>query len=282
MNLLLADPTLAMALAALAGLVIGSFLNVVIHRLPRMLEQQWQDDAAFARGETPDERQRYDLVSPRSHCPSCSATLRLRDLIPVGSWIALRGRCAACNSPISARYPLVELASAALFALCVARFGTGPQAAAAMLLVAVLLAAALIDFDTRLLPDALTLPLVWAGLIANLGGLFAPLPDAVIGACAGYLSLWTVHHAFRTLTGREGMGYGDFKLLAAIGAWLGWQSLAAVVLIACAGGIGFVTLAALTRQRDARQPIAFGPWLALAGLLALFAQPAIERWLIGV
>jgi len=267
--------------AALGGLIIGSFLNVVIHRLPRILERQWQDDAAAIRGEPLMQGGRYNLLMPRSHCPACSRTLRIRDLIPVASWLALRGRCAACEAPISVRYPIVELITAGLFMLCVIRFGTTPAALAAMALVATLVAAAVIDFDTQLLPDALTLPLVWVGLLANLGGLFVPLEDAVLGAVAGYLSLWTIHHAFRLVTGREGMGYGDFKLLAAIGAWLGWQPLAVVVLMACAAGVVFAVGGALARRRDARAPIAFGPWLAAAGLIALFTGPALGHWLAG-
>jgi len=271
----------AALIAAMAGLLIGSFLNVVIHRLPKMLERQWQNDAAAVRGEPLALPDRYDLILPRSHCPACGQTLRLRDLVPVASWLALRGRCAACQAPISARYPMVELATAALFALCIIRFGAAPAALAAMLLAAVLLAAALIDLDTQLLPDALTLPLVWAGLAVNLGGLFVPIEHAVLGAMAGYASLWSIHHAFRLVTGREGMGYGDFKLLAAIGAWLGWQPLAAVVLMACVAGAGFAIAGGVAGLRDARAPIAFGPWLAAAGAIALFTQPALALWLLG-
>ena len=269
----------AVVTAAVAGLLIGSFLNVVIHRLPRMLERQWHDDAAAVRGEPVSHADRYDLIAPRSHCPACGQSLRLRHLIPVASWIALAARCAACRAPISIRYPLIELATAALFALCVVRFQISAAAPAAMLLVAVLLVAAVIDFDTRLLPDALTLPLLWAGLLVNLGHVFVPLDEAVVGAIAGYLSLWSIHHAFRLATGREGMGYGDFKLLAAIGAWLGWQPLAAVVVLACASGAGFAILGGLAGLRDLRAPIAFGPWLAAAGLIALFSQPMLAHWL---
>ena len=267
--------------AGVAGLLIGSFLNVVIHRLPRMLERQWQRDAADLRGEAMPVAARYDLVQPRSHCPACGQGLRLRDLIPVASWLALRGRCAACGASISARYPLVELATAALFALCVVRFDPGAAAMGAMLLAAALLAAALIDLDTHLLPDAITLPLVWAGLAINLTGMWVPIEQAVIGAMAGYLSLWTIHHAFRLATGREGMGYGDFKLLAAIGAWLGWQPLPAVLLMACATGASFAIVGGLARLREPQAPIAFGPWLAAAGLVALFAHPALSDWLLG-
>ena len=276
-----ADTGWVLIAAALGGLIVGSFLNVVIHRLPRILERQWQDDAASIRGEPLSQGDRYNLVMPRSHCPACGQTLRIRDLVPVASWLALKGRCAACAAPISARYPIVELTTAGLFMLCVMRFGATPTALAAMALVATLVAAAVIDFDTQLLPDALTLPLVWVGLLANLGGLFVPLEHAVLGAVAGYLSLWSIHHAFRLVTGREGMGYGDFKLLAAIGAWLGWQPLAGVVLMACAAGVLFAIGGALARQRDARAPIAFGPWLAAAGLIALFTGPALGHWLAG-
>jgi len=267
--------------AGVAGLLIGSFLNVVVHRLPRMLERHWQQDAADLRGEAVPVVPRYDLVLPRSHCPACGQGLRLRDLVPVASWLALRGRCAACRAPISARYPLVELATAALFALCVVRFGPGTAAIGAMLLAAALLAAALIDLDTQLLPDAITLPLVWAGLAINLTGVWVPIEQAVTGAMAGYLSLWTIHHAFRLATGREGMGYGDFKLLAAVGAWLGWQPLPAVLLMACASGASFAMLGGLARLRDPRAPIAFGPWLAASGLIALFTQPVLSEWLLG-
>ena len=275
------DAQWAMGAAGAAGLLIGSFLNVVIYRLPRMLERQWQQDAADLRGEAIAATARFDLIQPRSHCPACAKTLRLRDLIPVASWLALRGRCAACSAPISIRYPLVELVTAALFAFCVARFGPSVAAASAMLLVAALLAAALIDVDTQLLPDAITLPLVWAGLAINLTGVWVPIEQAVLGAMAGYLCLWSIHHGFRMATGREGMGYGDFKLLAAIGAWLGWQPLPAVLLLACAAGASFAIMGGLTRLREPQAPIAFGPWLAAAGLIALFAYPALTDWLVG-
>jgi leader peptidase (prepilin peptidase)/N-methyltransferase len=275
------DAQWAAVAAGVAGLLIGSFLNVVIYRLPRMLERQWQHDAADLRGETIATTARFDLIQPRSHCPACGQVLRLRDLIPVASWLALRGRCAACRAPIGTRYPLVELATAALFALCVVRFGPTVAAASAMLLVAALIAAALIDADTQLLPDAITLPLVWAGLAVNLTGVWVPIEQAVVGAMAGYLSLWSIHHGFRMATGREGMGYGDFKLLAAIGAWLGWQPLPAVLLLACAAGASFAIIGGLARLREPLAPIAFGPWLACAGLIALFAYPALTAWLLG-
>ena len=271
----------AVVAAGAAGLLIGSFLNVVVYRLPRMLERQWQHDAAELRGEAIATTVRFDLIQPRSHCPACERILRLRDLIPVASWVALRGRCAVCRVPISARYPLVELATATLFALCVVRFGPTVAAASAMLLAAALIAAALIDIDTQLLPDAITLPLVWVGLAINLTGMWVPIEQAVVGAMAGYLSLWSIHHGFRMATGREGMGYGDFKLLAAIGAWLGWQPLPAVLVIACAAGASFAMIGALARLREPQAPIAFGPWLAAAGLITLFSHPALSDWLAG-
>lgn len=264
-------PAWAWAAAALLGLVVGSVLNVVIYRLPRMLERQWQDDAAALTNQPIATRESFNLFIPRSHCPACSTPLGAGKLVPLISWLLLRGRCAACAAPIALRYPVVESACAGLFLLCLWRFGPSPLAAATMVFCATLLAAAVIDFETRLLPDALTLPLVWAGLLVALGGGLVPLADAVIGASAGYLSLWTIHHGFRLITGREGMGYGDFKLFAAIGAWLGWPLLAPVLFIAAASATLVTLAAALAGRRDARQPIAFGPWLAGAGLLALFA-----------
>lgn len=262
------------AATALLGLIVGSVLNVVIYRLPRMLERQWQDDAAAINDQPIAARDAFNLFVPRSHCPACSTPLGAGKLVPLVSWLLLRGRCAACATPIAVRYPLVESGCAGLFLLCLWRFGPSPLAAATMVFCAILLAAAVIDFETRLLPDALTLPLVWAGLLVALGGGLVPLDDAVIGASAGYLSLWTIHHGFRLITGREGMGYGDFKLFAAIGAWLGWSLLPVILLIAAASAALVTLAAALAGRRDARQPLAFGPWLAGAGLLALFAGPA--------
>jgi leader peptidase (prepilin peptidase)/N-methyltransferase len=267
-------PVWVFAAAAILGLMAGSTLNVVVHRLPRMLESQWQRDAALLRDEPAPEPGRFNLFVPGSHCPVCHHRLRALELVPLVSWLALKARCSACKAPISLRYPLVEAACAGLFMLCVARFGTGPAAGAAMIFCAIVLAAAVIDLETQLLPDALTLPLVWAGLLAALAGL-APvsLPQAVAGAAAGYLSLWLIHHAFRLAAGREGMGYGDFKLFAALGAWLGWAELPMVLLLAAASAAVVTVAAGLARRRDVRQPIAFGPWLAGAGLIALFAGP---------
>jgi len=272
-ELVLVAPGWAIAGAMLAGLIVGSVLNVVIYRLPRMLERQWQADAAAFRGEPVERVDRFNLFVPRSHCPACGHQLRIAELVPVLSWLTLRGRCAACGTAISLRYPIVEVLCAVLWAVSVWRFGATGLALAAALFLALLIACAFIDLETQLLPDALTFPLLWAGLLLGVAGGFVPLTDAVSGAAAGYLSLWLIHHVFRLLTGREGMGYGDFKLLAALGAWLGWQALPAVVLLASATGAAFALGAVALGKRDARAPIAFGPWLALAGAVTLFWRP---------
>lgn len=277
---LLAEPALFAAAALLLGLLIGSFLNVVIHRLPRMLEREWREQCAFLDGRELTSETPFNLVVPRSACPKCGHAIRWFENIPLLSWLFLRGRCAACGTPIGARYPLVEALTGVLFAYAAWRWGFGAQAFAAWILLAALVALAFIDLDTHLLPDSVTLPLVWVGLLVNLNGVFCPLDQAVIGAIAGYLSLWTVYHLFKLLTGKEGMGYGDFKLLAALGAWLGWQLLLPIVLAASfAGAVIGITLIALRRQ-DRSRPIPFGPWLALGGLVALFWGEAIlGMWL---
>jgi len=276
----LADPSVAMATAAVVGLLVGSFLNVVIHRLPRMLERGWHAQCAELRGEAPVESERYDLVVPRSACPSCGHKIGAHENVPVVSWLLLRGRCSACGTSISVRYPIVELLAGTLAVLAVMRFGPGWQAVAACGLLWALLALTFIDVDTQLLPDDVTLPLLWAGLVANLFGLFVPIEEAVIGAIAGYLSLWSVYWAFKLIRGKEGMGYGDFKLLAALGAWMGWKVLPAIVLLSSAvGAIIGLSLIAL-RRRDHQQPLPFGPYLAIAGAIALFAgRPLVELYL---
>ena len=276
----LADPAVAIATAAVVGLLVGSFLNVVIHRLPRMLERGWQAQCAELRGEAPVEGERYNLVVPRSACPSCGHRIGAHENIPVLSWLFLRGRCSSCGTPISARYPVVELLAGTLAVAAVMRFGPGWQAVAACGLLWSLLALTFIDADTQLLPDDMTLPLLWAGLFANLFGLFVPIQEAVIGAIAGYLSLWSVYWVFKLIRGKEGMGYGDFKLLAALGAWMGWKVLPAIVLLSSAVGaiIGIALIA--FRRRDHRQPLPFGPYLAIAGAIALFAgRPLVDLYL---
>ena len=259
--------------AIVFGLVIGSFLSVVAHRLPIMLERAWRDEFSG----TADQPQaedglpaRYNLWLPRSACPHCRHVLRAWENIPVVSYVLLRGRCSACKAHVSVRYPLLEIASAACAAGALAVFGPGAMALAAFGLCAALLATSAIDIDTHLLPDSLTLPLLWAGLIVNFNGMFASLHSAVAGAIAGYLVLWVVHWVFKLVRGIEGMGYGDFKLLAALGAWLGWAALPQIVLIAAVTG-AVVGLAATWRGRMRfEEPLPFGPFLAAGGMITLF------------
>ena len=273
----LLDPAVATAAAAVLGLLVGSFLNVVIHRLPKMLERGWAQQCAELRGEDAAPAPAYNLVVPRSACPSCGHRIGALENVPVLSWLALRGRCRGCGTRISARYPAIELLAGILAALAIWRFGPTWQGLAACVLLWTLVALTFIDADTQLLPDDITLPLLWAGLAANLAGLFVPLAEAVIGAIAGYLSLWTVYWAFRLIRGKEGMGYGDFKLLAALGAWLGWKVLPGIVLLSSAVGalvgIGLIVL----RRHDRAAPLPYGPYLAVAGAIALFAGPALVR-----
>ena len=262
--------------AGVLGLIVGSFLNVVIHRLPIMMERQWhrQCQESMA-GDTeslpqhPVEEARYDLISPGSRCPHCGHHIRALENIPVISYLALRGRCASCKAPISPRYPLIELTSAMLSMAVVWQLGFTPAAGAALVLTWALLSLSAIDIDHQILPDAITLPLLWVGLILNLYGLFTDSHASVIGAVAGYLSLWTVYQAFKWFTGKEGMGYGDFKLLAMLGAWLGWQALPVIILLSSVVGaaVGIALIAA--RRQDKNIPIPFGPYLAAAGWLTL-------------
>jgi leader peptidase (prepilin peptidase) / N-methyltransferase len=264
------------------GLCIGSFLNVVIHRLPRMMEREWREqcaELAAAPAAAPPEG-RYNLFLPRSACPACGRRIAALENIPVLSWLWLRGKCAGCGTRISPRYPVVELAAGAIGGYVAWRYGVTPAAAGALLFCWTLLALAVIDLDTQLLPDDLTLPLLWAGLLFNLQAVFVPLPTAVIGAVAGYLALWLVYWAFRLATGKEGMGFGDFKLLAAIGAWLGWQKLPLVILLSSVVGatVGIALIAFARHGRE--KPIPFGPYLAAAGVIALlWGDLIIRRWL---
>ncbi|MCC6378237.1 MAG: prepilin peptidase [Burkholderiales bacterium] len=272
----LLDPAVALPAAAALGLFVGSFLNVVIHRLPKMMERGWNEQCAELAGREPDAAPRYNLAVPRSACPSCGHAITAIENVPVLSWLALRGRCSACKARISPRYPVVELAAGALALAAVWQFGPTWKGLAACLFLWTLLALAFIDADTQLLPDDLTLPLLWGGLFANLFGLFVPLSSAVIGAIAGYLSLWTVYWLFKLVRGKEGMGYGDFKLLAAIGAWLGWPMLPQVVLVSSVlGAVGGIAMI-VARGRDRASPLPFGPWLAGAGAVALFFGPQIN------
>ena len=266
---------------ALLGLCVGSFLNVVIHRLPLMMEREWRIESAELLGVEPkDTPAPISLSTPRSRCPSCGHAIAWHENIPVLSWLRLRGRCAACRAPISARYPAVEILTALLFAACGLHFGAQPAVLLWCALVATLIALAFIDLDTQFLPDSLTLPLLWAGIAsAALGWIPVSLKDSVFGAMAGYLSLWFVFHAYRLIRGREGMGAGDFKLLAALGAWMGWQAIPPLILLASAVGavVGIALIALRRHGRDV--PIPFGPYLAGGGVAALFfGEPLARLW----
>lgn len=277
----LREPLAFTLLAAVLGLFVGSFLNVVIHRLPRMMERDWLAQAAELRGEEPPAQERFNLATPRSRCPHCGHLITALENIPVVSYLLLRGRCRHCDAPISRRYPVVELLSAALSGYAAWHFGFGLAALGAILFLWAMIALAFIDLDTQLLPDDLTLPLLWLGLAFNLGGTFTDLPSAVIGAMAGYLSLWSVYWLFKLATGKEGMGFGDFKLLAAIGAWLGWQLLPLTILFSSLVG-AVVGIALIVLARHGRSvPIPFGPYLAAAGVLALFWGESITRAYLG-
>ncbi len=262
------------------GLLVGSFLNVVIHRLPIIMEHDWHAQCADLRGETAPEQAPLSLIRPRSRCPSCDHPISALENIPVISWLMLRGKCSNCHTPISPRYPIVEAVSSLLCAFAAFHFGPGWAAACALLLIWALIALTFIDFDTQLLPDSITLPLLWAGLLLNLFGIYTSLESAFIGAMAGYLSLWSVYWAFKLITGKEGIGYGDFKLLAALGAWLGWQILPMTILLSSlVGAVVGITL--IVFAKHGRQvPIPFGPYLAGAGILALFwGKPLTQTYL---
>lgn len=273
-------PWLYFSLVFLFSLMIGSFLNVVIHRLPIMLEREWQAEyLSYFNPETQlQQEERYNLMVPRSACPHCGHAITAMENIPLLSWLWLKGRCRECQAPISARYPLVELLTALLSLVVAATFPPGCALLAALLLTWGLVALTFIDLDKMLLPDQLTLPLLWGGLLFNLAGGFVPLADAVIGAMAGYLVLWSLYWAFKLLTGKEGMGYGDFKLLAALGAWLGWQALPIVLLLSSLVGAIIGISLILLRNHHQGKPIPFGPYLAIAGWIALLWGDTITRW----
>jgi leader peptidase (prepilin peptidase)/N-methyltransferase len=280
----LAQPAVLPWVALALGLCIGSFLNVVIHRLPKMMEREWREQCAeiaaapAAPAAAPEGR--YNLLVPRSACPACGHRITALQNVPVISWLALRGKCSACGARIATRYPIVELAAGLIAGYAAWRYGPTLAALGAATFGWALLALAAIDLDTQLLPDDITLPLLWVGLLINFSGAFAPLRTAVIGAVAGYLSLWLIYWAFKLATGKEGMGHGDFKLLAAIGAWLGWQKLPLVILLSSVVGAA-VGIALIVFARHGREkPIPFGPYLAAAGLIALFWGDFISRrWL---
>lgn len=270
-------------LAGVLGLCVGSFLNVVIHRLPKMMEQDWQMQCAELRGEDASTAAKLNLAQPASRCPNCGHRISPLENIPVFSYLLiLKGKCAGCGTAISMRYPLIEALTALLSAFVVWHFGPTLQAVASLFLVWALIALCFIDLDTQLLPDSITLPLLWLGLAFNLHGTFTDLPTAVIGAMAGYLALWSVFWLFKLATGKEGMGYGDFKLLAALGAWLGWQMLPAIILLSSiVGAVVGITLIVVARH-GRNVPIPFGPYLAAAGLIALLWGKTLTESYLGL
>jgi leader peptidase (prepilin peptidase)/N-methyltransferase len=276
-----ADPAVFPLAAGLLGLMVGSFLNVVIHRLPIMMERDWAAQCAELRGEAPPALEPLSLAKPRSRCPKCGHPITALENIPVISWLVLRGRCKACAAPISLRYPLVEALTGLLFGLSAWHFGFTAAGLGALVLIAALFALTVIDFDTQLLPDDITLPLLWIGLALNAFNVYTDLKSAVVGAMAGYLSLWSVYWLFKLFTGKEGMGYGDFKLLAALGAWLGWQMLPLTILLSSLVG-AVVGISMMVIARHGRNvPIPFGPYLAAAGLIALVWGKPLTRAYLG-
>jgi leader peptidase (prepilin peptidase)/N-methyltransferase len=282
LEMLAASPPLWIGCCAVLGLALGSFLNVVIHRVPLMMERQWRDECAeLAGNEPPAESEPLNLFRPRSRCPSCGHAIAASENIPVVSWFALGGKCSACGTRISARYPAVEFATALLCGAAAWQFGFALATGAAIVLICMLTALAFIDADTTLLPDDITLPLLWIGLAFNLAGGFVPLREAVVGAMAGYLALWSIYWLFKLATGKEGMGYGDFKLLGALGAWFGWKALPGIILLSSVVGaaLGIAMIAFSSRERDHQLP--FGPYLAGAGVLALFFGRQINEFIFG-
>ena len=277
-----ADPAALAVAAGLLGLIVGSFLNVVIHRLPIMMERDWAAQCAELKGEAPPAFEPLSLARPRSRCPRCGHAISALENIPVVSWLVLRGKCKGCAAPISVRYPLIEALTGLLFAYAAWRFGFTAAGLGALAFFAALVALTGIDFDTQLLPDDITLPLLWLGLALNAFGVYTDLKSAVIGAMAGYLSLWAVYWSFKLVTGKEGMGYGDFKLLAALGAWLGWQMLPLTVLLSSLVG-AVVGIALMVFARHGRNvPIPFGPYLAAAGAIALLWGKPLTHAYLGI
>ncbi|MDZ7662332.1 A24 family peptidase [Thiohalophilus sp.] len=295
LQLLQDSPVLFLAVVFLLGLIVGSFLNVVILRLPLMLHRQWQGDCLeyltehhphqLKTGQPPAESGPYNLLTPASRCPHCGHAIRAWENIPVISYLLLRGRCNNCQTPISARYPIIELVSGLLAALTAWQFGVTPTAVFAIVLTWALIVLTMIDYDHFYLPDNIVLPLLWLGLLLNSQGLFTDITSALFGAMAGYLALWSVYQLFKLVTGKEGMGYGDFKLLAMLGAWLGWQMLPAIILLSSLVGAVVGIALILFRQHQAGKPIPFGPYLAAAGWIALLWGPQLNQaylnWLQG-
>lgn len=273
------EPWLLWTGTLLLGLIVGSFLNVVIYRLPQMMREEWQRECADVQGMAAPEAAgpRLTLSTPGSHCPHCGHAIAPLENIPILSYLFLRGRCSACAAPISLRYPLVEAMTALLSLAVVWHFGPGWEAAAALVLTWGLMALAGIDLDTQLLPDTISQPLLWLGLLLSLVGLFSDPQASILGAAGGYLSLWLIFHLFRLATGKEGMGYGDFKLLAVFGAWLGWAALPQIALFSAVVGALVGGVLILSGRQDRDLPIPFGPYLAAAGWIALLWGDAINK-----
>ncbi|MET3116962.1 leader peptidase (prepilin peptidase)/N-methyltransferase [Undibacterium sp. GrIS 1.8] len=264
------------------SLLVGSFLNVVIHRVPKMMQRESDNYVASEKGEALPHTDRYNLMVPRSACPHCGHQITAVENIPVISYIMIGGKCAGCKAPISIRYPIVELLTAAISALLIWHFGSGLAGLGAVLFGWFLIAMTFIDADTQLLPDDLTLPLLWCGLLINVNASFVPLTDAVIGAVAGYLSLWSIYWLFKLATGKDGMGYGDFKLLAALGAWMGWSMLPVIVLLSSAVGAVVGISMIVSKKMGRNNPIPFGPYLAGAGLIALVWGKTLSQHYLGL
>lgn len=272
-----AQPVLWYVVAFIFGSCIASFINVVVWRLPIMLNDEWNQAAAEQLGVKPPKPSGFTLSKPNSHCPHCKHPIRWYHNLPILGWLILRGKCADCQTPISSRYPIVELIGGLLGAITAYYFPAGWQGLLALTVAWTLLTIALIDWDTQLIPDAIALPLLWAGLLININNTFISLTEAVIGAAAGYGVLWACFKGFQLITGKEGMGYGDFKLLAALGAWFGWQALPTIILIASISGASFGIAQRISGHLKAQQAMPFGPWLALGGLIHLWwGQPLSE------
>jgi leader peptidase (prepilin peptidase)/N-methyltransferase len=283
LSILQAYPVATVALVIVIGLLVGSFLNVVIYRLPVMMEREWKSECKLILDpDSPDEEpaEPFNLAFPNSHCPNCDAPIRAWQNIPVISYVLLRGQCANCKVSISARYPIIEAVTALMSAIIAWQLGASLEMLAALFFTWSLIALTMIDADHKLLPDQITLPLLWAGLLLNSFSLFVPLYDAVWGAIGGYLSLWSVYWLFKILTGKDGMGYGDFKLLAALGAWLGWQSLLVIILLSSLVGAIVGSIILLANKQGRNTAIPFGPYLAAAGWIAfLWGDQIIDAYL---
>ena len=280
-DLLRTNPAIFVTFSVILGLMIGSFLNVVIHRLPKMMEREWHNNCLELQGKEVPEQPKYSIVTPRSACPSCGHQITAMENIPIASYMMLGGKCKGCKAKISMRYPLVEAITGALLGAVAYKYGYSYTTLFAWIFTLALIALTFIDFDTQLLPDDITLPLLWLGLLFNLNSGFSDLKSAVIGAILGYLILWSVYWLFKLVTGKEGMGYGDFKLLAAIGAWFGWQIIPAVILLSSVVGavMGIALIAFKGKGRNTAIP--FGPFLALGGIAALFFGQQLAGFYLG-